>query len=162
MDTNVLVHAIRPHNPNGEQARRAKFFLSNCDKAEKDGVRLLVPAVVAAEFLCGCDSSFERSAEELQAKFPIIPFDLGAALRYREVWIAKCRLKAPLEENSSREKMARDAMIVAMALDRNVDEIVTFDNDLVRLAQACGVSAAEPPHSNLLPGLEMDNYQSGD
>lgn len=145
IDTNVLVYAIRPDDPNCDKAARAKHFLSEC---AKNKVHICIPAIVAAEFLFGCDSSFEETGKRLQENFCIIPFDFEAAIEFRQV-VSKQRQRmkpgATQPVNSNREKRFRDCLIIATALAHKADELISFDQDLVTLAQALGIQAREPP-----------------
>ncbi|HOA51073.1 MAG TPA: PIN domain-containing protein [Thermogutta sp.] len=157
LDTNILVYAIRPDDCNDDRAKRAKDFIS--DISRDDEADILIPAVVVAEFLCGCDSGFEDAVRNLQEHFKIVPFDMNAACQYRQVVTTRRRRSGSDQDEAKQlaaaERNTVDEMIVATALAARAQELITYDQGLINLAKAVGIDAKEPPELGLglLPGF---------
>jgi len=141
----LLLHpdARIPDDPeSGLPVHRAKDRVERLvSELEEDGVRVLIPAPVIAEFLVlAKDSGPEYLAILNQsARFEIVPFDLRAAV---EMAAATLLAVSSGDKRSGLaatpwQKIKIDRQIVAIAKTRGVNVIYSNDSDVTKLGRDC-------------------------
>ncbi len=140
VDNHLLIWGVRNEASPGQEAMISKAvrYINFVDEQKDD---ILVPSVVVAEFLAGIAD--ERSAAVLavlERRFRVAPFDTPAAVVAAKIWRkVKSENAGLLEElkdgGSSRPKIKADIQIIATAVVRKADRIITHDTGLQKLAQ---------------------------
>lgn len=132
-DTHIIIWGVRGKATSGQEnnIEKAKYLISKC---EEDGIKIMVPSVVVAEFLCALESRLHSDVSELMhRRFIVSPFDTQAALYFAEMWRNKKQTKD--ESGISRAEMKADYMITATAIARGAACIYSEDVGLKKFAQ---------------------------
>jgi predicted nucleic acid-binding protein len=139
-DNHLLIWGVRNVATTGQEVMIAKAvrYISFVDEQKDD---ILVPSVVLAEFLAGVPE--ERSAAVLavmEKRFKIAPFDTPAAVIAARIWRKVKSENASLlddlrQDGVSRIKIKADIQIIATAVARKADRIISHDAGLQKLAE---------------------------
>jgi predicted nucleic acid-binding protein len=143
-DTHILIWGVRGQATKGQEhnIEKARYLINQCGE---EGIKIMVPSVVVAEFLCGVDPELSGAASQLMHdRFIVLPFDTQAALHFAEMWRNKKHLKG--EIGISRAEIKADLMIIATAVARGAKCIYSEDVGLKNTAQ--GYIEVKP-----LPGI---------
>ncbi len=138
LDTHILIWGVRNEAAPGQEEMigRAQRYFDYLD-ANKD--RILIPTVVVSEFLAHTPPEKHAAlAQTLLKRFMVVPFDLPASLKAAEIWQSSRQsivpgLRAEFPD-ITRAKIRSDILIVASAVARKCDRIVTHDEALIRQA----------------------------
>lgn len=135
-DTHIILWAMQDEaQPEHEEfAQRAKYLLRRCYETD---VKVVIPAVVLAEFLAGLKpEQYSAVTQAMQKRFIITPFDLKAAMHYAQLW----QLKQAWREDMLHKKqvtgteLRTDCMIVSTAVANGASCIYTHDERLRQFA----------------------------
>lgn len=131
IDCHILIWGVRKQCTDGRihLIKRAEHFLNQC---VEDKSQILVPSIVAAEFMAQCSlpemARFSSGAKEL---FQIANFDLPSAQIFAELFqryqYDNPAWNAQIGQEGRRLKMKLDFMIVATALAHQATCIVSED-----------------------------------
>lgn len=127
VDNHVLIWAIKNEASSGqeEMVSRTKRFIKHLDETN---CRVLVPAVVIAEFLMNLPSSAHVTITTLfQQHYLVAPFDIKAASKFSEIWQANHNSANKGQIGKTRESIKIDDMIVATAVAWGADCIYSHD-----------------------------------
>ena len=138
LDSHVLIWGIKEHSQPDQQdmIARAKNYLEHLDD---NGDRVLLPAIVVAEFMMRIPEEHHATFVNLMRKsfFPA-PFDTAAAMAFSKVWRSKKstdEVQALIDDPAvRREELKADCMIVATAIAHKADAIITHDKKLAVFA----------------------------
>lgn len=162
LDTHILIWGIKEEATEGqeEMIARAKAFLEHLEKTDR---RVLIPAVVVAEFLLRLPVEVHHTIVNLfQRAFFTAPFDLQAAERFARIWQAQ-RDTGRIQELSqshgaTKSELKADCMIVATAVARGTSCIYSNDDTLQKFAEGY-IDVHEMP--DILTQLDLFEDQSG-
>lgn len=142
LDNHILIWGIREEATLGQEdmIRRTKLFLDLLDKKK---AQIIIPSVVAGEFLLGIPlKNHQKVMEVLEKNFQIVPYDTAAALIAAELWIEKNKGSSGISEelkvglqDSSRIKLKDDCKIVATAIKCKADCLYSEDDGVKKFAQ---------------------------
>ena len=142
LDNHILIWGIRQVATLGqeEMIRRTKLFL---DFLEKKKAQIIIPSVVAGEFLLGVPlEKHQKVMGVLEKNFQIAPYDTAAALIAAELWIEKNKGSSGISEelkeglsDPSRIKLKDDCKIVATAIKCKADCLYSEDEGVKKFAQ---------------------------
>lgn len=137
IDTHILVWGVRRVAEPGQEImiERAEHFLDRC---LKDGVKVLLPAIVLGELVAGTPPDVATAlARTMQKRFMVAPFDARAAEEFGRMW-HRWKENHPdskvREWESSRQKFRLDHMILATAITRGAWCIYSHDPDVRKLS----------------------------
>ena len=136
LDTMILVWGIQNNAKPTQQAENLKA-ISLFDKLEKQKTKIIIPTIVLGEFLLGIPPEHHlATANQLNKRFQLIPFDAQCAQQFANLWQAnKDRLTELYATGSTRKTVQADCMILATAIVRGVDCIYSHDPHLEKLSQ---------------------------
>lgn len=138
LDNHVLIWGIKEQPTDGqeEMVSRTKAFIESLNN---DETIVLIPSVVIAEFLMPVPSEFHAMVINLFNKnFIIAPFDALAASKFSLIWNAykpPDEAKELIDNQATRAELKADSMIVATAIARKADYIVSHDTWLKTIAK---------------------------
>ena len=140
---------------------RATTFLG---KLSEQGTKVMIPAVVASEFLVGTRAEdMQNVYETLNKNFMIAPFDLAAADCAAKIR-RSLKLDALKEEfiDLKRCEITPDCQILATAITRNASVLYTHDDKLIGMAKMAKVEieVCNIPNQSL-KALWVYRYKSG-
>ena len=138
LDTHILIWGVKEEAEAGQEEMidKAKRFLAHL---EKDGINMLIPSIVVAEFLMRIPPELHTTIINLLSKgFMIPPFDARASAIFAAIWQDRQEKKI-IEDllknhHAKREELKADCMIVATAISRNAHILYTHDNKLMKFA----------------------------
>jgi predicted nucleic acid-binding protein len=97
-------------------------------------VKVMVPAPVLAEYLVGATATELHEMAVFEMGFQVPPFDAPAAKITAELPRDTDLIKTiKKEQRVGHQCVKTDAMIIAIAISRSADRIVTSDNDFLVL-----------------------------
>jgi len=139
IDTHVLIWGIKQSANQGQEdlIPRASELLSSC---KKNNEMIIVPSVVAAEFLTGIPHRDHGQVIKLLSSFcHIQPFDANCASLHAKLWQEKqdsgIIQAMRSSDTATRQEIKADCMIVSTALANNARFIYTHDRGLTFFAQ---------------------------
>jgi len=142
LDNHILIWGIRQVATPGQEdmIRRTRLFF---EFLEKKNAQIIIPSVVAGEFLLGVPlENHQKIMEVLEKKFQIAPYDTAAALIAAELWIERNKgstgISDELKEglaDPSRIKLRDDCKIVATAIKCRADCLYSEDEGVKKFAQ---------------------------
>lgn len=133
-DTNGVIWGVKKQATVGqeENIEKARFLIEKC---EREGIKIMVPSVVIAEFLCREEiQSYNKLVELMNRSFIIPPFDTQAAVHFATLRRNRKQLGVD-EDKVERKEMIADLMIIAIALARKADCIYSGDKNLAKFAK---------------------------
>ncbi len=134
-DTSPLIWGVRGQAEEGQEGmilRTQKFIRYLQKKKEK----IAIPAPALAEYLVGSETAKKRKAEleeVFRRRFIIYPLDAPAAHKTAEIQEMDL-VRHLVKQGGDRDKLKVDAMIIAIAIMRHADCIISNDPDFQRLA----------------------------
>lgn len=152
IDNHILIWGVRQKATLGQEPMilRAISFLS---KLSEQRTRVMIPAVVAGEFLVGTGAENIQTVHEVLSKsFMIVPYDLAAA-----ACAAKIRRSLKLDDLKAefldlrRCEITIDCQILATAITRNASVLYTHDKKLIGMAKMAkvGIEVCNIPDQSL-------------
>ena len=134
LDTHVLIWAIKEEASPGQEAMVpiAKRFLR---KLEEDKALIIIPSVVIAELLMSVPPQYHAMTINLfQKGYVVSPFDIQSSAHFARIWRAQEEKKIIAEllnnHQAKRQELKADCMIVATAVAKNAEIIISHDKKL--------------------------------
>ena len=136
LDTMILVWGIQNNAKPTQQAENLKA-ISLIDKLDKQKTKIIIPTIVLGEYLVRIPPEHHlATANQLNKRFQLIPFDAQCAQQFANLWRAnEDRLAELYAMGSTRKLIKADCMILATAIVRGVDCIYSHDPHLEKLSQ---------------------------
>jgi predicted nucleic acid-binding protein len=134
IDTHVLIWGIKRDSSPSQKFMigRTVNFLEWLQNKQN---QVIVPAPVLGEFLMRVPTEKHQViTSEIQSKFMVLPFDANAASLFAQVWQKNKNNGLPAED-STREKMKTDSMIVAIAVANKASILYSEDPGLKKFAE---------------------------
>jgi predicted nucleic acid-binding protein len=141
LDNHILIWGIRGVATSGQEGmiQRALDLLGDLEENDAD---ILIPSVVASEFLAGvAKTQHTELLRVLNLRFQLPPFDVRSAAMAAEIWRDAAELNPNLREQirenfpgTERAKIKADIQIVATALVHRADILYTHDGVLRSIA----------------------------
>ena len=148
LDTQIFAWAICERCTPGQEddIKYGKLLL---EQVRKDGHEIILPSVVVGELLTGLPlASHTMAINLLDIACTCVPFDVGCAGRFAQLWQSKkdsgIIKKLKDDEGAKRHELKADCLIVATAIQNNVDIIYSNDRKL-RLFAEGSVTAKDLP-----------------
>lgn len=140
IDNHILVWGVRKVATPGQESmiERAEQFIAWLNKMK---TRVLVPAPVLHEFLCGCDTPTQNVMRGIiEQDFLVVPFDTAAAVCATQIWRdnhVNGVVNAAKSDHAdlTRARIRIDHQIAGIAMARRVDALFTEDRPLYRFAE---------------------------
>lgn len=137
LDTHILIWGLQ-EQAETNQTNKIEVAKKMLDDLQKQNIKMMIPSVVYAEFLMKIPAELHLlTGNLLQKSYLIPPFDTQAASLFAQIWQSKNDIIQDLKssENNSKNKIKVDCMIIATALARSADCIISDDNGLHTLAE---------------------------
>lgn len=135
IDSQVLIWAVKQKSDDRqEMIDRALAFVA---QIEKHGEQIMIPSMVASEFIVKYDEAARTTALELLARrFYIAPFDASAAKWAARLFQDKEEWKLAREKaNSTRQWVKADIAILATAIAHGATALYAEDKPLLSTAE---------------------------
>ncbi len=132
LDTHILIWGVRGFASPGQEAMigRARRYIQ---WLRLTGRQVMIPAPVVAEYLVDEDPARRREGGIFEVAFEMPPFDLPAAALAAEIHRDRDLVRFVRESfDRSRQAIKTDVMILAIAIHRQADALVTHDVDILR------------------------------
>lgn len=129
VDTQILIWGFKEEAIEGQEDKiqEAKFLIKTY---QKNGNKIIVPALVLSELLCRVpEPQIYTSTERFTKCFHVIPFDVKASLEFAKIFKEQSKQRHK-ELGISRQHFKIDQMIVATAIAANADCIYSEDKAL--------------------------------
>ena len=167
IDNHILIWGIREEATPGQEdmIRRTKLLL---DLLEKKKAQVVVPSVVAGEFLLGVPlENHQKVMGVLEKNFQIAPYDTAAALIAAGLWIEKNKGSSGISEelkeglqDPSRIKLKDDCKIVATAIKCKANYLYSEDDGVKKFAQN-KIDVKEVPQNLMEQTTLFDDFNEG-
>jgi len=135
LDTHILIWGLRGFASRGQEPMidRAERYIRYL---RMKTIRVMVPTPVLSEYLVGCDATQLHERQIFEMGFELPPFDAPAAEIAANLARDLDLLKATAREfDVGRDCIKTDIMIIAIAVYRKAQKIVTNDREIfTRLA----------------------------
>src|SRR5713101_8018830 len=158
VDTMIMIWGLKKIKPKSSrqdlvevQARTNILFQNLKDQ------RIIVPATVVAELLCGIPAKEHgQFVAEIQERFFCPPFDLSACALAARLWQFQKGLQSK-DKPKERSCLKADMMIVATAKVAGASKFFSHDQTCRRLAEEAGMQAFDLPthRENLFDDPEL-------
>src|ERR1700691_1630264 len=138
LDTPVLIWGVRGFASRHQEHEivKAQRYIEWLKRKDK---RVMIPAPIIAEYLVGASATELNEGTIFELNFQIPPFDLPAAKIAANLMRDTDLLRTvQTEERVPHQCVKTDIMIIAIAMHRGAEKIVTSDSDfhvIQRLAQ---------------------------
>lgn len=137
IDNHILIWGLKRFASPGQEFRLDQT--EQCLQILKEQkAQIVVPTVVCAEFLTGLDDENSRNQyiRIIQRNFAVIPFDIGASMRFPALWssVKKERLEELKQQGATKQTLKADCMIVASAIQHKANMIISNDRELAAFA----------------------------
>lgn len=154
LDNHVLIWGIKEEASPGQEPMipLAKSYLKHLADTSTN---VIIPSVVVAEFLMRIPTQLHATVTNLFNKsFTVAPFDTAAATNFARIWQTQ-KDKNLIEElilsGKTKQELKIDSMIVAIAVSRGAELIISHDEGLKRFADGF-----IPVHD--IPFISQQNY----
>jgi predicted nucleic acid-binding protein len=146
LDTAVLIWGIQgtSHPHQRGMIRRTRKYLEHL--AERNE-RILVPAPVLAEYLCGFEVAKQRAQQAvIEHRFRVAAFDQDAAAKFAELGYDSEPLKRIRQEHAlQRQELKFDLQVIAIAIQSGAQKIITGDAAAFQKMAAGQITVEEVP-----------------
>lgn len=145
IDSMTLVWGIRRVGKEAEKLRAAYLFA----QLEQECAKIIVPAVVVSEFLCGVNpDDRDRVAATISERFSVPPFDIRCAKMAADLFMDQ-KIARKMNQPHARKCLRADALIVATA--KAAGARIFYSDDKACRSMANKVMTArelpdQPPH----------------
>jgi predicted nucleic acid-binding protein len=138
LDTPLLIWGVRGISTRGQEheiVKAARYIRW----LKMKNLQVMVPTPVLAEFLVGATATELHEMSIFEMGFQIPPFDIPAAKITADLMRDAHHVKAIREEYGiGNQCIKTDAMILAIAISRNAQQIITSDNHFKSLEKLSG------------------------
>lgn len=141
IDTNALIKLLDPRVP-VELAARLKGLLEDIDRTNG---QLIIPVQVVGEYISGAGQAGQEVLAKLlgNRRIKVANFDHVTAVEcamMEKTAFSSGNKRAPLTREVSWQKVKVDRQIVAIARVLKVDQIISSDGDIPKIAKAVGLA----------------------
>lgn len=133
IDTHVLIWGIK-RDAVASQSFMIERTVNFLHWLQNEQQKIIVPAPVLGEFLMRIPpEDHARVTREIQNKFIVMPYDAAAASLFAQIW-QKNKNNGMPAENTGREKMKTDSLIVAIAVVNKAKILYSDDPGIRKFA----------------------------
>lgn len=155
VDTSILIWGVRQESPEGREDLVARC-VQLLRKYRSERRPIMVPSVVLAEYLVGCEKSSRETQRDIIGKnFFIAPFDAKAAAIAADLYDKSMVDEIRTEMGIGKQCIKADIKILATAIAHGASHIYVNDEQMRVLAQGKIIV-------NGIPTLERDLFMGID
>ena len=134
-DTEILIWGIQkkanPAERKKEKIPKAEYIFS--EYIQKEGLKLVIPTIVAGEYLIKLTQNEKDVFFEFLEKCLLVDYDFRAAIIAAEIWSKKNNIKG--QRSGTRHCINADCKIIATAKAHGASVIYTEHDDIIKLAK---------------------------
>jgi predicted nucleic acid-binding protein len=135
LDTSILVWGVRKESPHDDRADLVERCTKLIKRHQDDGDSIVVPSIVAAEYLIGCSATTrEAQRTQLFENFFIAPFDSRAAEIAADLYDRQLLANVTKETGAHRQCLKADFKVIATAIAHSAGSIYTSDKHMSAFA----------------------------